>query len=92
MSRVELTIPKGVHKGMAALAKRAGIEADEMMVRTLAEKVESTMALEELRVRAKKGSLRHFRSILARVPDGPPAAGDELPAGFRMPRRKRRSR
>jgi hypothetical protein len=90
MSHVEFVLPDGVHQAVRRLAKREGIPPDQLMIRALSETVAAERALQELRSRARKGSIRHFRRMLAKVPDRLPVAGDELPAGFKLPRRPRR--
>jgi hypothetical protein len=90
MSQMQLNLPENVHRAMCRLARRHGLPPDQFVVRTLSEMAEADRALEELRARAKKGSLKHFRRVLASVPDAPPMPGDELPPGFKLPAKLRK--
>ena len=85
MTRVELTLPDGLDETVRRLAAQHGVSANDLIVRTLAERFEAMRTFDELRAGAARGSPKHFQEFLARVPDGPPVAGDELPAGFKLP-------
>ena len=106
MSSLSLRLPESIHRKVRELAKRDGVSINQFIATAVAEKTATLLTVADLEERARKGSARLFDRILRRVPDVPPAPGDEMsrrnrPAGARQrvsgtiegaPRRRRASR
>jgi hypothetical protein len=61
------------------LAERDDVSINQFIATAVAEKAAALLTLEYLEERAGRADARVFDRILSRVPDVPPAAGDELP-------------
>jgi len=92
MTRIEIELPDSVHAKARALAKRDDVSLEDLIARTLTEKLQTLEQLEYLRERAMRSNRARFRRILARVPNVPPVPGDELPPGFKLPKPARKKR
>ena len=80
MSALSLRLPNSLHERARELAEREGISINQLVSTALAEKMAALMTEEYLEARARRGSRTRFLRALAKVPDVPPPAGDELPA------------
>lgn len=78
MSAISLRLPESLHKQARELAAREGISINQLIATALAEKMAALMTGEYLEERARRGSRRKFRRVLAKVRDRPPAPDDEL--------------
>lgn len=94
MSTLSLRLPESLHKRLADLAAREGVSINQLITSAVAEKMAALDTAEILGARAARGSRARFMAALAKVPDVPPDAGDELPASprSRRPAAKRSSR
>lgn len=93
MSALSLRLPNSLHVRARELAEREGISLNQFVSTAVAEKLAALLTEEYLGARAKRGSRPAYLKALGKVPDPPPAPGDELGSGGRKPavrpRRKR---
>jgi hypothetical protein len=87
MATLSLRLPESVHEKLAELAKKEGVSLNQLLSSAAAEKLAALMTEEYLADRAKRASRAKLNAVLAKVPKGPPASGDELPAGYRRKRK-----
>lgn len=92
MSTLSVRLPDSLHKRLSELAEREGISINQLINSAVAEKMAALMTADYLEVRAKRGSRRKFRSVLARVADIEPEDVDRLPAKRtgKTPQKRRR--
>jgi hypothetical protein len=93
VSSLSLRLPESIHRKVRELAKRDGVSINQFIATAVAEKTATLLTVADLEERARKGSARLFDRILRRVPNEPPATGDELsprsrPAGTRRVTRR----
>jgi hypothetical protein len=89
MATLSLRLPESVHRELVRLAKAEGVSLNQLLSSAAAEKLAALMTEQYLADRAKRASRAKFGAALAKVPDAPPAPGDELPPGYgRRQRRK----
>ncbi|MEA1652176.1 pilus assembly protein HicB [Nitrospirillum sp. BR 11164] len=75
-----LKLPASVKEAAARLAREDGVSLNQWIAAAVAEKIGSVeTAAAFLHARAGGASGQGFAAFLARVPDTPPQAGDELP-------------
>ena len=87
MSTLSLRLPDSLHVKVKELAERDDISINQFIATAVAEKMAALLTLEYLEQRAKRGNRAAFERVLAKIPDRPPLAGDELPvAGEPNPR------
>ena len=89
MATLSLRLPESVHRELVRLAKTEGVSLNQLLSSAAAEKLAALKTEQHLAERAKRSSRRKLDEALARIPDSPPVAGDELPAGLSKRRRKR---
>jgi hypothetical protein len=93
MSAMSLRLPNSIHVRARELAEREGISLNQFVSTAVAEKLAALLTEEYLGSRAKRASRAAYLKALGKVPDAPPAAGDELLSGtgppVARPRRKR---
>lgn len=82
MATLSLRLPESIHRKLAELAKAEGVSLNQLLSSAAAEKLAALMTEEYLAERAKRCSRRELDAVLAKVPNEPPVAGDELPAGY----------
>ncbi len=87
MSTLSLRLPESMHRKLGELASQEGISINQLINSAVAEKVAALMTEEYLDERARRGSRSKFEAVLAKIPDRPPTAGDELPSRHQAPRR-----
>lgn len=78
MSTMSLRLPDSLHAELRALAEQEGISINQLVASAAAEKLSALKTASYLKERAAAGSREEFEAILARVPDVPPVAGDEV--------------
>ena len=88
MATLSLRLPESVHKKLSELAKQEGVSLNQLLCSAAAEKLAALMTEEYLAERAKRGSVHKFKSVLAKVPNGKPVPGDELPDDLKRTRKK----
>jgi predicted transcriptional regulator len=90
MTTLSLRLPESIHRKLAEIAEREGISMNQFISSAVAEKISALMTEEYLETRASRGSEEAFWRVMSKVPSGTPAAGDELPADLRRPRKNRK--
>jgi hypothetical protein len=88
MATLSLRLPESVHQKLSQLAKDEGVSLNQLLCSAAAEKLAALMTEEYLAERASRGSLRKYKSVLAKVPGRKPVPGDELPDTGKRPRKK----
>jgi len=83
MSTLSLRLPESLHRQLAELARAEGISLNQLIATAAAEKLAALATEEYLQRRAQRASPKRFDAALATVPNVKPAAGDELPPGYR---------
>jgi hypothetical protein len=79
MTQFALDLPDSLLDGAKAAAARDGTTVEQLLTLAIAEKLSALDAEELIAKRAARADAQAYRAILDRVPDVPPAAGDELP-------------
>jgi predicted DNA-binding protein len=79
MKAIELKMPDEVYQKLENLASNDRQQVDAFALRKLEELVRGVENFAELERRAQKGSSEKFHAAMAKVSNGKPVAGDELP-------------
>jgi len=82
MSNYPLRLPDHVMAEAKQLAETNGTSLNQFLSSLIAEKVGELKATADIRTRAERANPAAALAILARVPDRPPLAGDDLPASL----------
>ena len=91
MSNYALRIPDSLFEFAKKCAKEDNVSLNQFIVLALAEKVSALKTAEFFAERIARARPDRLEKILAKTPDHPPVAGDELPAGWRgLPKSRRR--
>jgi hypothetical protein len=77
MTTLNAAIPDDLHEALVAQAAREHISVEALISRTLRAAVALPLLGLSVKERARQGSWEDFDRIMSRVPDAPPAAGDE---------------
>ena len=77
MTTLQTAIPDDLHEALLAQAEREHISVDALISRTLRAAVAFPLLGLTVEDRARRGKWDDFDRIMARVPDVPPAPGDE---------------
>ena len=77
MTTLQAAIPDDLHEALVAQAARERISVDALISRTLRAAVALPMLGLSVQERAARGNWEDFDRIMDRVPDMPPAPGDE---------------
>lgn len=80
MSTLSLRLPDSLHEKIKELAERDDVSINQFIAMAVAEKAAALLTVDYLEARGRRADRRLFDRLLARVPDRPPMAGDELPA------------
>lgn len=78
MSTLSLRIPESLHKRVKKLASEDKISINQFINSALAEKISALETNRYLEERAKRGDLKRFREVLAKIPDKEPEPFDKL--------------
>jgi hypothetical protein len=89
MSSLSLRLPESLHKKLRELAERDDISINQFIATAVAEKAAALLTVDYLEARGQRASTKLVDSVLSRVPDVPPTAGDELQV--HKPKRKKPS-
>ena len=87
MSTLSLRLPESLHRKIRQLADRDDISINQFIAIAAAEKMAALLTVDYLEERGGRGDVRLFDRVMARVPDVPPVAGDELPDAVRQPKK-----
>lgn len=90
MSTLSLRLPESLHRNAKAFAEQEGVSVNQLISAALGEKLAALAAEDFLDERAKRATRARFAAALAKVPDAPPAAGDDLPVAVRSAGKRRR--
>ena len=82
MSTLSLRLPVSLHRKLSDLAESEGVSLTQLISSAAAEKAAALMTQEYLLGRASRASRDKFDGVLARIPKGPPIAGDEIPPAY----------
>lgn len=85
MSTLSLRLPASLHRTLRELSERDDVSINQFIATAVAEKTAALLTVEYLEARGRQSSRALFDQVLARVPDIPPVAGDELPGPPRQP-------
>lgn len=77
MTTLKAAIPDDLHEALIAQAAREHISVDLLILRTLRAAVALPLLGLSVEERATQGHWEDFDRIMSRVPDAPPAPGDE---------------
>jgi len=78
MSTLSLRIPESLHKRVKKLASEDKISINQFINSALAEKISALETIRYLEERAKRGDLKRFKEVLAKIPDKEPEPFDKL--------------
>lgn len=79
MSTLSLRLPESIHRKLGEVAEREGVSMNQLISSAVAEKLAALMTEEYLRERGRRANADEFDAVLAKIPDGPPVEGDEVP-------------
>lgn len=79
MSSLSLRLPDSLHQKVRELAKRDNVSINQFIATAVAEKAAALLTVDYLEERAGRADANLLDRLLRRVPDVPPAPGDELP-------------
>ena len=85
MSSLSLRLPESLHQKVRELAERDEVSINQLIATAVAEKAAVLLTAVYLENRGRRGNVQLFDRVLARVPDVPPAPGDELPQQAQQP-------
>lgn len=83
MSQFALRLPDSLAESIRRLAEENRVSMNQYVMMTLAEKVGSVDTLRFFAERRARANPALAAKIWAKVPDGPPPPGDELPRDLR---------
>ena len=78
MSTLSLRLPDSIHRHIKNIAKREGVSINQFISTAVSEKISAILTEEYLRSRAERAKPDALKTILDKVPDREPLAGDEL--------------
>ncbi|WPL15238.1 hypothetical protein Thiowin_00121 [Thiorhodovibrio winogradskyi] len=77
MTTLNLTLPTSIQRHLQEMADLDGVPVDQFVMSAVTEKISALTAETYLRARAGRADTAAFLSILDRVPQRAPLAGDE---------------
>jgi len=78
MSTISLRIPESLHRKVRELAKAEDVSINQLITTALAEKMSALMTVDYLKERGALGDRASYESVLRKVRDREPDAGDQL--------------
>ncbi len=78
MSTLSLRLPDSIHRHIKNIAKREGVSINPFISTAVSEKISAILTEDYLRSRAERAEPDTLKTILDKVPDRAPLAGDEL--------------
>jgi hypothetical protein len=78
MSTLSLRLPDSIHRHIKDIAKREGVSINQFISTAVSEKISALLTEEYLRSRAERAKPDTLKTILDKVPNREPLAGDEL--------------
>lgn len=86
MTTLSVRLPNSIHAKLTELAEQEGTSINQLINSAVAEKLAALMTEEYLDQRAARATQEGFDAVLAKIPRAKPAAGDELPPGYKRRR------
>ena len=77
MTPLNLTLPNSIRRHLQEMADMDGVPIDQFVMSAVAEKISALTTADYLVARAGRADPAAFRTILDKVPDRAPLAGDE---------------
>ena len=78
MGALSLRLPESIHRHIREIAKVEGVSINQLISSAITEKISAIMTEEYLKKRADRANIKDMESILKKVADREPIAGDEL--------------
>ena len=78
MGALSLRLPESIHRHIREIAKVEGVSINQLISSAITEKISAIMTEEYLKRRADRANIKDMESILKKVADREPIAGDEL--------------
>jgi hypothetical protein len=78
MGALSLRLPASIHRHIREIARQEGVSINQFISSAVAEKISALLTEEYVNARAARADLDKVAQILAKVPERPPVAGDEL--------------
>lgn len=78
MSTLSLRLPDSIHRHIKEIAKREGVSINQFISTAVSEKISAILTEDYLSSRAGRAQPDALKTILDKVPDREPLAGDEL--------------
>lgn len=78
MSTMSLRLPNSLHRHVKKLADEEGVSINQLISTAVAEKLSALDAERHIATRAQRGSLKKFRSVMAKVAPRKPVSDDVL--------------
>jgi hypothetical protein len=78
MGTLSLRLPASIHRHIREIARQEGVSINQFISSAVAEKISALLTEEYVNARAARADLDKVAQILAKVPERPPVAGDEL--------------
>ena len=75
---IALRLPNSLGSELKSFAKKEEISMNQFIAAAVAEKMSAVKTYDYLKERSGKGSLKHFRGILNKIPDRPPGNADKI--------------
>jgi hypothetical protein len=78
MGALSLRLPASIHRHIREIARQEGVSINQFISSAVAEKISALLTEEYVNARAARADLDKVAQILAKVPERPPVAGDEI--------------
>jgi hypothetical protein len=78
MGALSLRLPASIHRHIREIARQEGVSINQFISSAVAEKISALLTEEYVNARAARADLDKVAQILAKVPERPPVAGDEM--------------
>lgn len=78
MSTLSLRLPDSIHRHIKEIAKREGVSINQFISTAISEKISAILTEEYLTARAESAKPGTLKTLLDKIPDREPLAGDEL--------------
>ena len=75
---IALRLPNSLGSELKSFAKKEEISMNQFIATAVAEKMSAVKTYDYLQERSQKGSLKHLKNILNKVPDRKPEPADEI--------------
>ena len=83
MTTIQAQVPDALARQLTDLAAQEQVTVDQLVSIAIASQISGWRKHDTMAERAQRGSWEKFDRVMAKVPNGPPQPGDELPPGYR---------